>query len=95
MADAGYVVRGRGVLESLRSAAHGAGRALSRKAAKESITRTARDRYLKEHNVVLIGGGLDESPQAYKPIDIVIEAQAELVEVVGRFEPRLVRMAQE
>lgn len=95
MADAGYVVRGRGALESLRSAAHGAGRALSRRAAKESITRTARDRYLKERDVVLIGGGLDEAPQAYKSIDAVMAAQAELVEAVGRFEPRLVRMAQE
>ncbi|MGQ9887726.1 MAG: RtcB family protein [Aggregatilineales bacterium] len=95
MADAGYVVRGRGVVEALRSAAHGAGRMLSRKAAKESITRTARDQYLKERNVVLIGGGLDEAPQAYKPIDAVIAAQAELVDVIGRFEPRIVRMAQE
>ena len=95
MADAGYLVRGRGVVEALRSAAHGAGRVLSRKAAKESITQAARDRYLKERNIVLIGGGLDEAPQAYKPIDTVIAAQSELVEVIGRFEPRIVRMAQE
>lgn len=95
MADAGYVVRGRGAVEALRSAAHGAGRVLSRKAAKKGVTRAALEQYLKERGVVLIGGDLDEAPQAYKPIDAVMAAQADLVEVVGRFEPRIVRMAQE
>lgn len=95
MADAGYLVRGRGVIEALCSAAHGAGRALSRSAAKQSITKTERDRYLKARGVTLISGGLDESPQAYKPIDLVIEAQADLISVVGRFMPRLVIMAKD
>jgi tRNA-splicing ligase RtcB len=95
MADAGYVVRGTGNAESLNSTAHGAGRAMSRKAALHSITKTERDRYLKERGVTLIGGGLDESPQAYKRIDDIIAAQADLIEIVGKFRPIMVRMATE
>ena len=38
---------------------------------------------------------MDESPQAYKPIEAVIKAQTELVEVLGKFTPRIVRMADE
>lgn len=95
MGDAGYVVRGRGVVESLNSASHGAGRLMSRKGAINSITKTARDTYLHERNVTLLGGGLDESPQAYKPIEAVIAAQGDLVDVVGKFTPKIVRMAEE
>jgi len=95
MGDAGYVVRGRGVSESLESASHGAGRKMSRRAAVESISKSARDEYLKRRGVTLLGGGLDESPQAYKPIDSVIAAQEDLVEVLGRFTPKIVRMADE
>ncbi len=95
MGDTGYVVRGRGESQSLYSAAHGAGRQMGRKEALRSITKTERDRYLKERNITLIGGGLDESPQAYKPIDKVMSAQDDLVEIVGRFTPHLVRMADE
>ena len=95
MGDAGYVVRGLGVAESLQSASHGAGRLMSRKAALNSISRPARDAYLKERGVTLLGGGMDESPQAYKPIDAVIAAQHDLVEVIGKFTPRIVRMADE
>jgi tRNA-splicing ligase RtcB len=95
MGDAGYVVRGRGVSESLESASHGAGRLMSRKAALNSISRSARDQYLKERGVTLLGGGLDESPQAYKPIEGIISAQSDLVEVLGKFTPRIVRMADE
>jgi len=95
MGDAGYVVRGRGVGESLESASHGAGRLMSRTAALNSISRNARDEYLKERGVTLLGGGLDESPQAYKPIDTVILAQQDLVDVIGKFAPRIVRMADE
>ena len=95
MGDAGYVVRGRGVSESLESASHGAGRQMSRKAALNSISRGERDAYLKEHGVTLLGGGIDESPQAYKPIDTVIAAQHDLVDIIGKFTPRIVRMADE
>jgi tRNA-splicing ligase RtcB len=95
MGDAGYLVRGRGLPESLTSASHGAGRLMSRKAAINSISKSTRDEYLKERGVTLLGGGMDESPQAYKPIDTVIAAQANLVDVIGKFSPRIVRMADE
>ena len=95
MGDAGYLVRGRGVSESLESASHGAGRLMSRKAAMNSISRLQRDEYLRERGVTLLGGGMDESPQAYKPIDTIIAAQHDLVDVIGRFMPRVVRMADE
>ncbi|MBI5828974.1 MAG: RtcB family protein [Chloroflexi bacterium] len=95
MGDAGYVIRGKGEPAALSSASHGAGRAMSRKAAINSITKTARDQYLRERGITLLGGGLDESPQAYKPVEAILGAQSDLVEVVGRFIPRLVRMADE
>jgi tRNA-splicing ligase RtcB len=95
MGDAGYVVRGKGNVESINSASHGAGRAMSRKKALNTITKTERDRYLKERGVTLLGAGIDESPQAYKSIEDVIGAQKDLVEIVGKFTPRIVRMADE
>ena len=95
MGDPGFVVRGRGVAASLNSASHGAGRKMSRRAAESSITRTQRDRYLQERGVKLLGGGIDESPQAYKDIREVIAAQTDLVEVLGQFMPRIVKMADE
>jgi len=91
MADAGYVVRGRGSLASLNSASHGAGR----KAAIGAITKSQRDRYLAERGVKTLGGGLDEAPQAYKNIEEVIAAQRDLVDVIARFSPKLVIMADE
>jgi tRNA-splicing ligase RtcB len=68
---------------------------MSRRNALNSISRSARDEYLKKNGVTLLGGGIDESPQAYKPIEEVIAAQQELVEVLGKFTPRIVRMADE
>jgi tRNA-splicing ligase RtcB (3'-phosphate/5'-hydroxy nucleic acid ligase) len=93
MGDAGYLVRGKGLPESIKSASHGAGRLMSRKVAINTISRSSRDTYLKERGVTLLGGGMDESPQAYKPIDAIIAAQSDLVDVIGKFTPRIVRMA--
>ena len=95
MGDAGYLVRGKGVAASLKSASHGAGRLMSRRIALNTISKSAREEYLKKNNVTLLGGGMDESPQAYKSIEEVIKAQAELVDVLGKFTPRIVRMADE
>jgi tRNA-splicing ligase RtcB len=92
MGDAGYVVRGEGNPASLNSASHGAGRQMSRNEAFKRITKKMRDAYLRERGVKLLGGGLDEAPQAYKRIDEVIAAQHDLVEVIARFQPRLVMM---
>jgi tRNA-splicing ligase RtcB len=96
MGDPGYVVRGQGEPASLNSASHGAGRAMSSRRAKETITKTERDRYLAERHVTLIGdAGLDESPQAYKRVEAILAAQGDLVDVIGTFAPRLVRMTGE
>jgi len=95
MADAGYVVRGRGSIASLNSASHGAGRKMGRKAAIGAITKSQRDRYLAERGVKTLGGGLDEAPQAYKNIEEVIAAQRDLVDVVAKFSPKIVIMADE
>lgn len=92
MGDPGFIVRGRGSEEALNSASHGAGRAMGRREAQRRLTREKRDQYLKERGVTLLGGGLDESPQAYKRIEAVMAAQSDLVDVVGVFRPRIVRM---
>ncbi|MCS6773795.1 MAG: RtcB family protein [Thermoflexales bacterium] len=92
MGDPGYVVRGKGNPASLNSASHGAGRQMSRNQAFNAITKKMRDAYLRERGVKLLGGGLDESPQAYKRIDEVIAAQSDLIDVIARFQPRLVMM---
>lgn len=93
MADLGYVVVGKGNVASLNSASHGSGRQMSRSNAIRTITHAQQAEYLKKRGVTLIGGGLDEAPQAYKPIQKVIQAQSDLVDVIGTFQPRIVRMA--
>ncbi|MEL6307094.1 MAG: RtcB family protein [Chloroflexota bacterium] len=93
MGDPGYVVRGKGKEASINSASHGAGRKMSRRQAKKTISKAAQMGYLKERGIELLGGGLDEAPHAYKDIHEVIEAQADLIEVVGEFQPKIVRMA--
>ena len=89
----GYVVRGKGVDESLHSAAHGAGRRMSRTQAKKTFRWADAQRFLQQRGVTLISAGLDEVPMAYKDIDTVMAAQEDLVEPLARFEPRLVKMA--
>jgi len=93
MATPGFVVRGKGNVESLNSASHGAGRVMSRKRANESLSWEKANRFLKERGVTLISAGLDEVPMVYKDIHTVMAAQSDLVEVLGQFDPKLVKMA--
>jgi tRNA-splicing ligase RtcB len=93
MGTPGYVVRGKGVAASLNSAAHGAGRRMSRTKAKAMLTWDVARRFLRERGVTLLSAGLDEVPMAYKDIDEVMAAQSDLVEPLARFDPRLVKMA--
>jgi len=93
MATPGYVVRGKGAPESLRSAAHGAGRRMSRTKAKATFTWDDARQFLRERGVTLLSAGLDEVPMAYKDIEEVMAAQRDLVEPLARFDPRLVKMA--
>ncbi|HXT40351.1 MAG TPA: RtcB family protein [Candidatus Angelobacter sp.] len=93
MASPGFVVSGKGNSDSLNSASHGAGRAMSRKAANEKFNWKDVNRFLRERGVTLISVGLDEVPMAYKNIREVMAAQNDLVTVLGEFMPRLVKMA--
>ena len=77
-----FIVRGKGNPDSFCSCSHGAGRKMSRTAARQQIT-------LKQHREATAHvecrkdtGVIDESPAAYKDIDAVMHAQRDLVEVV-------------
>jgi len=93
MATPGWVVRGLGNPASLRSASHGAGRAMSRAQAKKVLKAADIARELAARGVEVLGADLDEAPAAYKDIGKVMAAQEDLVRVVARFDPVLVRMA--
>lgn len=92
MIAAGYIVKGKGEMASVNSASHGAGRLMSRSRAMQSITHNALKDELKKHGVKLMGGGLDEAPFAYKDIELVMQSQQSLVDVVGKFTPKIVKM---
>ena len=92
MASPGFLVSGKGNTESLHSASHGAGRVMSRTKALQSFTWSAVKKLLEERGVSLLSAGLDEVPGVYKDIDVVMAAQTDLVDVLGRFHPKLVKM---
>jgi tRNA-splicing ligase RtcB (3'-phosphate/5'-hydroxy nucleic acid ligase) len=86
-------VRGRGSAPSLNSASHGAGRTMSRTAAKERFRWSHVKPTLEAAGVTLLSAGIDEVPGSYKDIHTVMDAQADLVEVLAQFDPRIVKMA--
>jgi len=88
-----FLVRGKGAADALQSASHGAGRQMSRRKAINSFTKKQLKQELKKYRVDLIGGGMDEAPFAYKDIHEVMNHQRDLVDVLGTFQPRVVRMA--
>ncbi len=53
----------------------------------------ALNKLLKQKQVTLISAGLDEVPMAYKDIGQVMDQQKDLVEIIARFDPKLVKMA--
>lgn len=89
----GFIVSGKGNESSINSTSHGAGRLMSRTKAFDTITHEMMKESLAKHGVKLFGGGLDEAPQAYKDIDMVMEEQKDLVNVLGKFYPKVVKMA--
>ncbi len=93
MGTPGYVVQGLGNPASLHSAAHGAGRKMSRTEAKKRFKRKDIQNFLAKSQIVLISAGIDEAPMAYKDIETVMAAQADLVRKVARFDPKIVKMA--
>lgn len=93
MAQPGYIIRGKANPDSLYSASHGAGRVMSRTKAFTTTTRSQMNKILQDNGIELIGGDLDESPMVYKNIEDVIAAQTDLVYVLAKFSPKIVRMA--
>ncbi|MCB9639153.1 MAG: RtcB family protein [Myxococcales bacterium] len=93
MSTPAYVVSGKGEPNSLKSASHGAGRLMSRKKAKETFAWSAVKKELRKKGVTLLSAGIDEVPFVYKDIEEVMGAQTDLVDVVARFDPRIVKMA--
>ncbi len=81
MGDASYVVVGKGNKLALDSSPHGAGRNNSRAKARKTFTREQLRTAMKGIEYRDTDAFIDEIPQAYKPIDVVMEDAAELVEI--------------
>lgn len=92
MADPAYVVRGKGNNESLHSASHGAGRRMSRTQASNTYNFRAVQKDLEKRGVRVLSAGSDEVPGVYKNIDSVMAEQMDLVDVIARFDPKIVKM---
>ncbi len=88
MASPGFLVRGKG-----EPAAHGAGRMMSRSEAKNRFAWSNVKRELDAAGVTVLSAGVDEVPGAYKDIHNVMREQADLVEIVAQFDPKIVKMA--
>lgn len=93
MADPAFIVTGKGSPNSLCSASHGAGRAMSRRKASETVNRAEVRAMLRERGVTLLSAGIDESPNAYKNIRDVMALQTDLVDIQATFMPAIVKMA--
>lgn len=91
MGSASYIGRGRSAPASFESCAHGAGRALGRKAARSTIAREHVLRELDSRGVRLFKVDqrdvAEEAPEAYKDIDAVMSSQSDLVEPIVRLTP--------
>ena len=92
MGTPAYVVRGKGNAASLESASHGAGRAMSRTKALEKYNFRAVQKDLEKKGVRVLSAGADEVPYVYKDIAAVMDAQRDLVDILARFDPRVVKM---
>lgn len=92
MGDSAYIVRGLGNDASLHSASHGAGRRMSRTAALDKYNFKAIQKDLEKKGITVLSAGADEVPGVYKNIEEVMACQTDLVKVVGRFSPKIVKM---
>ncbi|MEU3598664.1 RtcB family protein [Streptomyces sp. NPDC006798] len=84
MGTGSYIVRGLGNEKSFNSASHGAGRRMSRNAAKKRFSTQDLEEQTRGVECRKDSGVVDEIPGAYKPIEQVIQAQTDLVEVVAK-----------
>jgi len=95
MGTPSFIVEGKGNVDSLCSCSHGSGRAMSRKAAKEAFTKKQMADFLLKAGVELLEGGLDECPMAYKDIEKVMNSQKDSINIIGKFDPKIVMMGEE
>ncbi|MFD3820492.1 RtcB family protein [Streptomyces rubiginosohelvolus] len=84
MGTGSYIVKGLGNEKSFNSASHGAGRRMSRNAAKKRFSTTDLEEQTQGVECRKDSGVVDEIPGAYKPIEQVIDQQRDLVEVVAK-----------
>lgn len=84
MGTGSFIVRGKGNAESFHSCSHGAGRAMSRGKAKNTISLEAHAKAMQGIEARLDSDVLDESPAAYKDVNAVMAAQESLVDIVHR-----------
>jgi tRNA-splicing ligase RtcB len=93
MGSPSFVVMGKGNPESLASASHGAGRRMSRTKAKEQFSWKSVQRDLAARGIQVLSAAADEVPGVYKDIESVMAAQSDLVAIIGRFDPKIVKMS--
>jgi tRNA-splicing ligase RtcB len=91
MGTASFHVVGRGCAESLCSSAHGAGRALSREAARRKLAPRDLRQQMRSvwYDFRMERHLLEEAPAAYKDIHAILRAQRELVKVTRKLRPLL------
>ncbi len=88
MGSTSYIVKGKGNIHSFMSCSHGAGRTMSRKQAKLTLSFDDFEEQMKDIVSVDVNENhLDESPMAYKPIQEVMELQKDLVSIVVELTP--------
>ena len=88
MGTASFVIKGRGNKESFMSCSHGGGRAMGR---KQAIKNLDLDKFKSQmQGIVCLDidtAHLDESPEAYKDISVVMSEQTDLVDIVHTLKP--------
>jgi len=87
-----YFVKGLGNPDSLYSSSHGAGRNFSRAQAKREFDANHFNSWMTAQSILHYGIDTDETYQAYKNIESVMQAQTDLVEVLGKLSPQVVIM---
>ncbi len=89
MRDGSFLVEGKGNKDFISSSSHGAGRALSRRIAKEKINPESFREEMEEADILgnFSESSLDEAPQAYKDIHKVLELQKKSIKIVNHIKP--------
>jgi len=89
MRDGSFLIEGKGNKDFISSSSHGAGRAMSRREAKETIDPILFRKEMISSGVVgnFSESNLDEAPQAYKDIHQVLEAQKKSIKIVNHLKP--------